>query len=129
MITMSTKQKIILQYFRSGKSQRQIARELHISRKTVKKYVEAYRIAHDEAQLKYSDDEALAASIVEAPDYDSGNRTKRKLTQEITARIEVFLKENERKGHSGLHKQKMKKIDIYEVLLSPGLPDWLYQCM
>ena len=118
---MSTKQKIILRYFRDGESQRQIARELHIGRKTVRKYVEAYRRLHDEARLNCSlDTEQLLDAIVEPPRYDSSNRGKRRLTVEITNRIDEFVQQNIRKRQSGLAKQVMKKIDIYEALQSEG---------
>ena len=39
---MYTKQEIILQSYRLGKSQRQISRDLNINRKTVKRYIEEY---------------------------------------------------------------------------------------
>ena len=42
MISMYTKQEIIIRCYRQGQSQRQIAKELHVSRRTVKKYIEAY---------------------------------------------------------------------------------------
>jgi len=43
MINMYTKQEIILQSYRDGKSQRQISRDLQVNRKTVKRYVEEYK--------------------------------------------------------------------------------------
>jgi transposase len=39
---MYTKQEIIIRSHREGKSHRKISRELQISRKTVKKYIEDY---------------------------------------------------------------------------------------
>ena len=118
---MSTKQKIILRYFRDGQSQRQISRELHIGRKTVRKYIASYRRIHDQAMLKGSiEHEELIASIVGPPRYDSSNRGKRRLTVEITNRIDEFVQQNIRKRQSGLAKQVMKKIDIYEALQSEG---------
>ena len=39
---MYTKQEIIIRCYRQGQSQRQIAKELHVSRRTVKKYIEDY---------------------------------------------------------------------------------------
>lgn len=39
---MYTKQEIIIRSYREGKSQRCISRELQISRKTVKKYIQEY---------------------------------------------------------------------------------------
>ena len=44
MISMYTKQEIILSYYREGNSQREISRRLRISRKTVKKYLKDYAL-------------------------------------------------------------------------------------
>jgi len=124
MISMSTKQKIILYYFREGKSQRQIAQELHIARKTVKKYIESYQASAEGVKRKkpvQGDTEIpVSSDIVSAPKYDSSNRGKRRLTEEITSKIDSFLESNSRKRASGLHKQVMKKIDIHEALLAEG---------
>ena len=116
---MSTKQKIILSYFREGKSQRQIARELHIGRKTVRRYIEIYEVKQ---RLQDSSDSAafLSRAIVDAPRYNASNRDKRRLTEEVIARIDRYLEANARKRQSGLHKQIMKKIDIHEALLAEG---------
>lgn len=116
---MSAKQKIILSYFRDGKSQRQISRELQIGRRTVKKYIESYN-ACKRLQGSSKDAAVLSRSVVEPPKYDASNRRKRKLTEEIVAKIDDFLQSNDRKRQSGLHKQVMKKIDIHEALLAEG---------
>jgi len=116
---MSTKQKIILYYFRDGKSLRQIARELHIARRTVSKYIESYRASKSEQELSPTS-VTLSNEIVKPPSYDSSNRGKRKLTEELTSRIDGYIEANEKKRQSGLHKQVMKKIDIYEALRSEG---------
>ena len=42
---MYTKQEIIISSFRDGKSQRQIARDLQISRKTIRKYLQEHEKA------------------------------------------------------------------------------------
>lgn len=39
---MIEKQKIIIAYFRKGKSQRQIARQMGINRRTIAKYIKDY---------------------------------------------------------------------------------------
>lgn len=121
---MSTKQKIILYYFREGKSQRQIARELHIGRKTVKKYIDSYQSSIEgvKGKMLATGDTTIPISseIVSAPKYDSSSRGKRRLTEEITSKIDGFLESNARKRSSGLHKQLMKKIDIHEALRSEG---------
>lgn len=121
---MSTKQKIILYYFREGKSQRQIARDLHITRKTVKKYIESYQGTLEELKVKRSvqgnTEAPFSSDIVSAPKYDSSKRGKRRLTEEIASKVDSYLELNARKRSSGLHKQVMKKIDIHEALLAEG---------
>lgn len=42
MIRLTDKQKIIISYYREGKTQRQISREEGISRKTIRKYLREY---------------------------------------------------------------------------------------
>jgi DNA-binding NarL/FixJ family response regulator len=41
LITLNEKQEIILKFFREGKSQRAIAKETGIDRKTISKYLKA----------------------------------------------------------------------------------------
>jgi len=45
---MLEKHKIFIGHFKQGKSQRQISREMGISRKTVKKHVTEYQIEKEE---------------------------------------------------------------------------------
>ena len=122
MIKLIEKQKIIITYLRKGKSQREIAQDLHINRRTVAKYLEGYEFK--KAQLTdskgNSNQEELIADIVEDPRYDTSNRKKVKLTEEIINRISFYLKENETKRAEGKAKQQKKKIDIYEVLKEEG---------
>ena len=42
MIKLIDKQKIIISYYREGKPQRQIAREVGINRKTIRRYIREY---------------------------------------------------------------------------------------
>jgi predicted transcriptional regulator len=122
MIKLIEKQKIIITYFRKGKSQREIAQDLHINRRTVAKYLEGYETK--KAQLTdskgNSNQEELIADIVEDPKYDTSSRKKVKLTDEIINRIRSYLKENETKRAEGKAKQQKKKIDIYEALKEEG---------
>jgi len=122
MIKLIEKQKIIITYLRKGKSQRQIAREMGLNRRTVAKYVKDYETK--KAQLTgfkgNSNQEELIADIVEDPRYDSSNRKKVKLTDEIIDRIKFYLKENETKRAEGKAKQQKKKIDIHEALKEDG---------
>jgi len=85
------KQKIIIAYFRKGKSQRQIAREMGLNRRTIAKYVKDYETK--KTRLTNSKDnsnqEELIADIVEDPRYDTSNQKKVKLTDGIIDRIRI----------------------------------------
>jgi len=107
MINMYTKQEIILLSYRSGKSQRQISRDLQISRKTVKRYVEEY------AKLQQVNNPPIdMASFSERltcpPSYATRVGAKRKLTDEVSAAIDIHMSDNELKLGSGLGKQVLK---------------------
>ncbi len=103
-----------------GKSQWDIHRETGFDRKTIRKYI----VQHEErksALIKSNGANfVLAEDIVSAPKYDSSNRKKIKLTDEILEKINFYLKENELKKISGRSKQRKKKIDIYECLVEEG---------
>lgn len=122
VIDLINKQEILLMYFREGKSQRTIAREVGVDRKTVSSYIKDYeskleKLIEDHGPLEQGE---LIQSIVEKPKYKSLNRTNRVLTEEIEERINYFLQENELKRQKGLHKQTKKIIDIHEVLVQEG---------
>ncbi|OFW54401.1 MAG: hypothetical protein A2163_02195 [Actinobacteria bacterium RBG_13_35_12] len=122
MIKLIEKQKIIITYSRKGKSQRQIAREMGLNRRTITKYIKDYETK--KVQLTdskgNSNQEELIADIVEDPRYDTSNRKKVKLTDEIMSRIKFYLRENETKRAEGKTKQQKKKIDIHEALKEEG---------
>ncbi len=122
MIKLIEKQKIIITYFQKGKSQRQIAREMDLNRRTVAKYVKGYETKKTQLadSKENTNQEELIADIVEDPKYDTSNRKKVKLTEEIIDRIKFYLRENETKRAEGKAKQQKKKIDIYEALKEEG---------
>lgn len=115
---MYTKQEIIISSYRSGKSHRRIARDLQISRKTVKKYLDEH-----EAGLRSGVrvETAHSDGLSTAPVYRmSAPRGKLKLTPEIEAAIDTLLAQNALKKRQGLGKQLLKKKDILEALLGQG---------
>lgn len=120
MLKLIDKQRIIIKYFNEGKSGRQIERELHVSRKTISKYIKEYQKKKDKLIESKSEDALLIADIVEKPGYNSSKRSKIKLTDEVIKRINFYLKENEDKRASGRAKQVKKKIDILEALHADG---------
>src|SRR5665811_108347 len=121
MIKLIDKQKMIIKYFNEGLSRRKIEKELHISRKTISRYLKEYEEKKNILmQTQAADNSTLTADIVETPKYDSSGRKKVKLTEAIISRIIFFLKENEDKKALGRSKQLKKKIDIYEAIASEG---------
>jgi hypothetical protein len=116
---MDTKQEIIRRYFRENDSERKIARDIQISRKTVKKILKDYLQA-EKSSKETQDSEKLQDYGQSAPMYNVGNRERRKLTIEIATIIKEQLLENERKKKEGQRKQIKRRIDIHEYLLSKG---------
>jgi predicted transcriptional regulator len=123
MITLLEKQQIIVSYYHDGKSQRKIEKETGISRKTIRKYIKQYEKAKENLlTCEEASNEELIQNIIEKPKYNSNNRKKVKLTEELMARIKFFVEENEVKRANGKAKQQKKKIDICG---DPGLLDTL----
>ena len=120
MISLMSKQDIILSCIREGKSQWQIYRDTGIDRKTIRKYLHEYEKKRQALLGGTSDSTELIDALVAPPKYDTSNRIRRKLTDEIIERIHNFLEENEIKKATGRGKQIKKKIDIYECLLEEG---------
>lgn len=116
MKTMVDKNQILINYYRDGESKSSISRRLKISRKTVRRYIEEHELLYGKTLAK----ELLEKGISSKPSYNISNRSRIKLSVEIEERIKEFLLSNEKKNNSGLHKQKMKKIDIYEELKAEG---------
>lgn len=117
---MYTKQEIILRSHREGKSLRTISRELQINRKTVRKYIQEFE---DSLQSASSDESppAFDSGYLSSPvQYHVGNRTRYRLTSEITAIIDELLETNDRKRESGMGKQCLKNRDILNILHDRG---------
>lgn len=116
MINLMDKQKIIISSFLEGKSQWQIHRETGFARKTIRKYINEYEEKKEKLLEGDGDKLILTEDIVEPPKYNTSNRIKTKLTEEIIDKIDFYLKENELKRQTGKSKQQKKNIDIHECL-------------
>lgn len=116
MITMVDRQQIIHMYRTLGYSKRAIGRALDINRKTVAKVIGEY-----ESSLSSLDPEgSLETLLSRKPAYDSSSRKRRVITRALQELIDTCLKDNARKRSTGLKKQCMVGIDIYELALSKG---------
>ncbi|MGL4656813.1 MAG: IS21 family transposase [Sarcina sp.] len=122
MITLNEKQKMILDYFINGLSQREIHRKTGIARETIRKYIKDYenKLKEINTELKEVEKIDLINEITEEPKYKSGPRLKTAVTDEVVDRLTQFLKENETKRLTGFSKQQMKKIDMCEALNKEG---------
>lgn len=118
MISMYTKQEIIIRRYREGKSYRGISRELGISRTTVKKYFEEYEMA---LRTNSNASKVQSEYLSSAPSYKTLNRSKFKLTREVQEIIDKFLEANKQKQQQGLGKQILKKCDILNELHQRGI--------
>jgi hypothetical protein len=121
MLEVETNHQIILMFFREGLSIRKIARKLKIHRSTVKARIDQYEQfkaspLSDQDKPRSLLNQYLKTGLV----YNSASRCKRKLTEDIIAIIDGCLQENEAKRLDGRMKQRLKKIDIHEKILSAG---------
>ena len=121
VVTLNKKHKIIRLYL-EGKSKSAIARELELTRDTVRKYVNNYE-AHERALTNAKSDEERETIILKAnekPTYNTTNRKRYKVTDEIIDRINEMIEENNERKLSGQRKLIRKKIDMHEVLVEEG---------
>lgn len=121
VIDLNQKQKIILAHL-DGASNREIARQMHMSKDTINKYVREYDEKRAELLAMDPDMEQseIIQAFVEKPKYDSRNRGPQKKTDDALRVIQECLALNGERRAKGLHKQQMKKIDIYEHLARLG---------
>lgn len=117
MISMYTKQEIIIRSHREGKSQRQISKELQINRKTIKKYIEDYEHLQKESNIPET---ALSTFLSIPPLYRVGTRSKVRLTKEVQNAIDYYLEENGKKIGQVMRKQILKRIDILQLIHDQG---------
>lgn len=120
MISMLKKQEVLIRHFRDGHSTRQIARDLGINRRTVKRYIDRYEAKRQELGVGDRVEEGFVEELVSPPRYDSSHRGKRRLTEEIARQLDEYLAANQAKRERGLRKQVMKKVDMWEALRESG---------
>lgn len=110
MINLNQKQKIILAHL-DGASNREIARQMHMSKDTINKYVREYDEKRAELLAMDPDMEQseIIQAFVEKPKYDSRSRKPPKKTDDALRVIQECLALNGERRTKGLHKQQMKK--------------------
>ncbi len=121
VIALIHKQKIILKHI-DGMTNRAIAKELHMSKDTINKYINEYQQQKSKLlQMNPEMDQSeLIQAIVEKPKYNSDERKAIKVTPEMMESIEELLELNHQKRAGGRQKQVLKKLDIHEELVMKG---------
>jgi transposase len=94
-------------------TQRQIARELQISRVTVNKYIEEYDLLQSQGLPQET---TLSTYLSKKPVCNTGERPKVCLTQDIQQFIDNLLEQNNKHLQQGMRKQLLKKIDVFHML-------------
>jgi hypothetical protein len=121
MLEMATNHQIILLFFREGLSIRKIAKKLKLNARTVAARIREYEQFKASPISDQDNPNSLLNQYLKAGSvYNSANRSKRKMTEDIISIIDKSLLENEVKRLDGRMKQQLKKIDIHEQILSAG---------
>ena len=91
---MDIKQQILIRYL-NGDGQRKIAKDLHVSRNTIRKYVNEYNIKKQELLNKniLTNTNEIIDDIVAEPTYHSSNRTRRKISDECIDLMKINKRE------------------------------------
>lgn len=106
-----------------GKSNREVAKELNIDRKTVAKYWNEYLGLNHQLNNITTEIEKkiIQEKIVSAPKYNINSRMRRKLTDDFFKRLmEILDDEKEKNRKLGPNKQGLTKKQIYEILKEEG---------
>lgn len=115
MIRLGQKQLILQRYFIENCSIKEISREFEVARNTIRKYIREFSKQKEDI-LSGSDTYTIIESMQEAPKYNSSNRKRTVVTDEIIAYVKGCLDENERKCFTGKAKLCQKCTDIHREL-------------
>ena len=121
MLEVETNHQIILMFYREGLSLRKIAKKLKIHRRTVKARIDQYEQFKASPISDHDKPQSLLNQYLKTGSvYNIAGRQKRKLSQDIITIIDNCLLDNEAKRLDGRIKQRLKKIDIHELILKAG---------
>ena len=91
MINLGQKIEILRMYFVEGKPKKQIARELNVSKNTVKSYINNFLETKKELINSGISKYELIENMVEKPRYNISGRKPRVMTDEVKEIIRGFL--------------------------------------
>jgi hypothetical protein len=120
MIKLAEKFDVLQDHFIKGKGVKTIAREMSLSKNTVKNYIREFTDQKAEI-INGGDKSAILLAMSQKPTYNSANRERSVVTDQVIELIGVYLNENENKKTLGKGKLCMKATDIYEELLKKGI--------
>lgn len=120
MMKLGQKIEILRMYFIEGKAKKQIARDLNISKNTVKAYINDFLTSKKELISSGVSKYELIENMIDKPKYDSSSRCPRVMTDEVKEIIRNFLKDNDIKRNTGKSKMCMTAQDMYETLIEKG---------
>ena len=122
MLEVETNHQIILMFYREGLSLRKIAKKLKIHRDTVKARIDQYEKFKASPISDQDKPQSLLNQYLKTGSvYNIASRQKRKLSEDIITIIDNCLIENEAKRLDGRMKQRLKKIDIHELIVNAGM--------
>ena len=120
MLKMGQKLEVLRMFFIEGKSMHKIASEMHMSRNTIRKYINEFTESKNELIESGVSKFELIENMIEAPKYDSSNRRPTVLTDEIKVILISYIKENDFKKKHGNRKMMMTAQDMYDELVEKG---------
>ena len=120
MLSLNQKSKII-DFKRNGKSTREIARLLKIDRKTISKYWNEAQQTLDMLKQKGADTRSIQHEIYLSPSYKERACKKRKVTDEMLARLtELVTQDNTKTRAIRWGKQRLTNVQIHQIIIEEG---------
>ena len=113
------KKEQILHYHRiDGLSQREIARRVGVSRKTVKRYITEY-----ETLAQADPEEGINMCLASEPKYPTRKIERTRLTEPVCAEIEYWLSENAKRRLTGMRVND--NVKVYQIIQVSQVPNLL----
>ena len=111
----------IIKLKKEGHSNRQVAKILHIDRKTVGKYWNEYQKNLELLDSEIANTKSVQEEICSEPTYDTSTRKDRKYTKEMDMYLdEILADETEKCKILGVNKQQLTQVQIHELLVAKG---------
>lgn len=89
MINLDQKIEILRMYFTEGKAKKQIAKELQVSKNTVKKYINEFEESQKELIASGVSKYELIEKMIGEPKYNASNRSSKVMTEEVKEKVKA----------------------------------------